>query len=125
VALIGAGLGLILSNFLSRNNRVDKFAPAIVLALAIVNGLGSGVSSPLFVISRAASKDIWRAMRKQNPVTNDHICMFLAALAGGLLLNGILGLTKSDYIGYIAGAVTLVSTVALGSPRKAGRTQLG
>ncbi|MGE5542406.1 MAG: hypothetical protein ACM3WT_05165 [Bacillota bacterium] len=125
VAVIGAGLGLILSNFLSRNNRVDKFAPAIVLAVALVNGLGAGVSGSFFVVSRTASKDVWRAMRRPNPVTNDHIYVFMAALAAGLLANGILGLTKSDYIGYVAGAVAIASSVALGSPGKAGKAGKG
>ena len=123
VAMMGAGVGLILSNFLSRNNRVDKFAPAIALAAAIINGLGTGTSSTVFMFARTVSKDIWRMLRKPNPVTNDHVYVFMAALAAGLLVNGLLGLTKSDYIGYITGVAALVCSSAIGITGKRGQAK--
>lgn len=114
VFLVGGGAGLALCNFLTKNNKINKYSAAIIVMMALIYGLGAGTKSPLFVLSRVACKDLWRFLKGANPVRNEHVYVGVAGIVAGLLGNTVIMLLiPGNYTGYISGTAVLAASVIL------------
>lgn len=115
--LIGfMGLGAFLSNYLTRNNRVDKIAVSLALAMALAKALSDGPKSLPFMVSRVVLKDFFFLMARPSPVRNYHIYVAVSAVSLGLLCClpfSVLSKMLSDNIGYITGALAMAAAGGL------------
>lgn len=113
--LAGGGLGLALCNFMTKNNRTNKYCAAIVLALTLIYAMGAGSRDPLFVFGRVGAKDAGRLWGKPFTLTDNHIFLLVGGILAGLALDFIVMLVIPwFYIGYILGAVVLAAAITLG-----------
>lgn len=110
--LIGfIGVGTFLSNYLTRNNRIDKIAVSLALAMALIKALSDGPKSLPFMAGRVVMKDFFVMLLKPSPVRNQHIYLAVSGLAIGLLCSlplAFLSKMTSDYIGYIIGIIAII-----------------
>jgi hypothetical protein len=110
------GCAAFLSNFLTRNNAVDKIAVSLVIGLSLIKALSDGPRSIPFMTGRVVMKDIFVAFRKPSPVRNHHIFVAISGLALGFfssLLLAVLRKSLGENIGYILGAIAVVSGIVL------------
>lgn len=110
--LIGfIGVGAFLSNYLTRNNRIDKIAVSLALAMALIKALSDGPKSLPFMAGRVVMKDLFAMLLRPSPVRNQHIYLAVSGLAIGLLCSlplAFLSKMTSDYIGYIIGIIAVI-----------------
>lgn len=115
--LVGfSGVGAFLSNYLTRNNRIDKIAVTLALAIALMKALSDGPRSLPFMAGRVVTKDLFVLMLKPSPVQNHHIYVAVSGLALGFLLClpfAYLSKFTSDDIGYITGVIGMVAALVL------------
>ena len=103
--LIGIGLGFVAANFLSRNNRIDKIAVCLVLAIALINTLSKGKKGLLFTAIKLFYKDLTVFFKNTGSISENHIYVLVSGFILGLVSNTIFALIKLDFGGYILGAV--------------------
>jgi hypothetical protein len=114
------GAGLLVTNFLSRNNSFDKCFVSVALAISLVKVLSDGEKSPAFMAFRVISKDIFKLFKKDSPVRNHHvyICFsgLMTGLAGALILFIIRAITGDgigQFIGYYLGSIAIITGITL------------
>ena len=103
--ITGAGLGFIAANFLSRNNRIDKIAVCLILAISLINTLSKGKKCLLFTALRLIHKDITGFNKNARIFTSDHSYIIVSGFILGLVLNTIFAFIKLSYGGYILGGI--------------------
>lgn len=111
-----SGCAAFVSNFLTRNNAVDKIAVSLAIAFSLMKSLSDGPRSIPFMTGRVVMKDIFVAFRKPSPVRNHHIYMAISGLVLGFLsslLLAVLRKSMGENIGYILGSITMVIGIAL------------
>lgn len=111
-----AGSGAFLSNFLTRNNAIDKIAVSLVIAFSLMKALSDGPRSIPFMTGRVVMKDLFVAMRKPSPVRNHHIYVALSGLTAGFLCClplAVLRKALGESIGYQLGVVAMIVGVGL------------
>jgi hypothetical protein len=116
VSMVGSAL--IISNFLTRNNVIDKIAVSLALAMALLKALNVGSKSLPFMTGRVVSKDISMMFLKPSPVRHYHLYVAISALAVGFfgaLPLSFMRITQSYYdpTGYILGGIAIVAAVPL------------
>ncbi len=111
------GVGLALSNFLTRNNSSDKVLVSIALAISLVKTLSDGKKSMPFMATRVISRDIFKLVKKDNSVKNHHIYLGIGGVMTGLLGAIVLMLTRNlpqgDFLGYFLGAAVFIGVVVV------------
>jgi hypothetical protein len=110
-----AGSGAFISNYLTRNNKIDKIAVSLVLALALMKALSDGPKSLPFMTGRVVMKDIFVMLLKPSPVRNHHIYVTVSGLALGFLCCLPLAFlaNMSENLGYITGSIAMIVAVVL------------
>lgn len=103
--LIGIGLGFVAANFLSRNNRIDKIAVCLVLAITLINTLSKGKKGLLFTSIKLFYKDLTGFFKNAEPISENQIYVLVSGFILGLVSNTIFALIKLDYGGYILGVI--------------------
>lgn len=115
--LVGfAGVGAFLSNYLTRNNRVDKIAVTLVLAMALMKALSEGTKSLPFMVGRVITKDLFVLLLRPSPARNHHFYVALSGLTIGFLCClpfAYFSKFTSDNIGYITGIIAIIVAIAL------------
>lgn len=115
--LIGfLGMGAFVSNYLTRNNRIDKIAVTLALAIALMKALSDSPKSLPFMVSRVVMKDFFVMLLKPSPVRNHHIYVAVSGLNLGFLCSlpfAYLSSHTSDNIGYIVGVIAFIAGVGL------------
>ena len=111
--LIGAGLGFIAANFLSRNNMIDKIAVCLVLAIALINTLSKGKRGLLFTSIKLFYKDLTGFINNARELSENHIYILVSGFILGLVFNTTFAFIKLDYSGYILGGILFVIGLVL------------
>ncbi len=116
VFLIGCGIALFVSNFLTRNNKVDKYLVCLATGIILIQALTRGTQSAQVRLIKAFLNDVMRFFKPGTMFDNNFIFVLFAGLATGFvgaivsfLLYGILG----DYAGYILGIIVAAVGVGL------------
>jgi hypothetical protein len=111
---------MILSNYLSRNNKFDKYAVCFMLAVSLASTIAKGENNLSFMFYRVISNDITKLFKKEHIVTNAHITLGYAGVASGLVLAIVFAITANisqstftDNMGYILGAVAIAAAAVL------------
>lgn len=113
-----AGLGFIMANFLSRNNRIDKSLIAIVLAISIADTLTKGNKSTLFTAIKLIHKDLVGIVKGKSVFTDNHVYIASVGFISGLLGNLLFAVITLDFGGYILGAVLAVAGIVIAFTNK-------
>ncbi|UWG98634.1 hypothetical protein LPY66_07555 [Dehalobacter sp. DCM] len=116
ILILFAGLAAMISNFLTRNNAIDKIAVSLAIAFAIMKALGDGPRSIPFMTGRVVMNDLFVLLRKPSPVRNHHIYVALSGLTLGFLSSILLAVLRKplgENIGYILGAIAVVAGLVL------------
>jgi len=119
ILLSSSGTGLIIANFLSRNNRLDKYFVCLLSSFALINALSEGAGNVLIKLFRLASIDLNNLFKKDSKLNYNFIYTVFAGLSLGLAGEIIPGLTfrmfgsLKDYTGYVLGLVLIVISVVL------------
>lgn len=111
-----AGSGAFISNFLTRNNAIDKVAVSLAIAFSLMKALADGHRSLPFMTGRVVMKDIFVAMKKPSPVRNHHIHVAIGGLITGFLCClplAVLRKPLGESIGYQLGALAMVVGIGL------------
>lgn len=111
--VVGAGLGFIAANFLSRNNRIDKIAVCFVLAITLIHTLSKGKKGLFFTAARLLYKDASALIKKTREFTENHTFVLTSGFILGLICNTVFAFIKLDYGGYILGGILFVLGTAL------------
>lgn len=111
-----AGSAAFMSNFLTRNNAIDKIAVSLAIAFTLMKALGDGPRSIPFMTGRVVMKDIFVAMHKPSPVRNHHIYIAISGLVTGFLCSlplSVLRKSMGENIGYLLGTLAMVVGIGL------------
>lgn len=111
-----AGSAGFISNFLTRNNAIDKVAVSLAIAFTLMKALADGHKSIPFMTGRVVMKDIFVAMKKPSPVRNHHIYVAISGLVAGFFFSlplAVLRKSLGEAIGYQLGAVAMVIGIVL------------
>lgn len=108
IALGTIGVGMIVANFMTRNNRFDKAAVVIVLAISIADTLTKGSKTTLFTTLKLIHKDLSKILRKKPIFTDDYVYATATGFTMGLIVNLIFAIIKFDFGGYILGSILAV-----------------
>lgn len=114
--LISGGIGLAVSNILTRNNKADKYLICVLCAIALFNDLSKGKNSPVVRLVSTGLRDLPVLMGKHLKVTLALTYLVIAGFAVGLLLALLPSLFFNSYDspgGYIFGAVFIVAGIAV------------
>lgn len=123
ILIIGAGLGLAVANVLSRNNKIDKYLPALLLGASVLGTLGHVIKPRLYDLLRSAVADLLSLFKvniyqdhfaKLNTYTHVGIVGLGVGLVGSII-GAVFNLTNSygDYSCYLYGGIVLVVGVVL------------
>lgn len=116
VLIFFVGCAAFISNYLTRNNAVDKIAVSLAIAFALIKALGDGSRSIPFMTGRVVMNDIFVKLRKPSPVRNHHIYLAISGLALGFLssiLLAVLRKSMGENIGYILGVIAMMAGITL------------
>lgn len=111
-----AGCAAFTSNFLTRNNAIDKIAVSLAIAFSLMKALGDGPKSIPFMTGRVVMKDIFVAMKKPSPVRNHHIYVAISGLVAGFLCClplSVLRKSMGENIGYQLGVLGIIVGIGL------------
>ncbi len=114
--LMSAGVGLIASNLLTRNNKIDKYFICLLCATAIFDDLSKGQGSMVVRLTSAALRDIPMMVGQAVSVNMRTTYLCLTGFAGGLILAIVPGQFVNSFyspMGAIFGAIVLVAGVVL------------
>ena len=114
------GVGFAVANFLSRNNKIDKYLVCFMGAVGILEAMARGLSDPTVRVMRALLHDASRLTGggANRLVSVEEVLVSMAGAAAGLagsITFAFLNMTNSfwDPTGYIAGAVCIGAAMAL------------
>jgi len=110
--LTGCGIGFILANYLTRNNRIDKQSVSILIAMTIIGSVIKRGNSLLILALRLFLKDVTR-LSKEKSVLALISKVLLSGVSTGLMANLVFAVIKIDKGGYILGTLLLVVAVTL------------
>jgi len=110
--LTGCGIGSILANYLTRNNRIDKQSVSILIAMTIIGSVIKRGNSLLILALRLFLKDVTR-LSKEKSVLALISKVLLSGVSTGLMANLVFAVIKIDKGGYILGTLLLVVAVTL------------
>ena len=116
VMLMSAGVGLIASNLLTRNNKIDKYFICLLCATAIFDDLSKGQGSVVVRLTSAALRDIPMMVGQAVQVTMRTTYLCLTGFAVGLVLAIVPGQFVNSFyspVGAIFGAIVLVAGIIL------------
>lgn len=111
--LLYGGIGLVLSNALTRNNATDKYLICILTAYWLFDAMSQGMGNMVIRVFRAGYRDLFR-----QGATLETVYAALASTSVGLLLGFVPGNIGSrsywDYKGYLIGALCIAASLAIG-----------
>ncbi|KJS21631.1 MAG: hypothetical protein VR72_09860 [Clostridiaceae bacterium BRH_c20a] len=113
IILVSSGVGFVVANFLTRNNRLDKVLVTYVIAIALINTLSKGNKTMLFTALKLVYKDCTGFIKKAELLTDDKVFILVTGFTLGLLLNSVFGVIKLDLGGYILGSILFVAGLLL------------
>lgn len=116
VMLMSAGVGLIASNLLTRNNKIDKYFICLLCATAIFDDLSKGQGSMVVRLTSAALRDIPMMVGQAVQVNMRTTYLCLTGFAAGLVLAIVPGQFVNSFyspMGAIFGAIVLIAGVVL------------
>ena len=116
IMLLSGGMGLIASNLLTRNNKIDKYLICLLCATALFDDLSKGQSSVVVRLFSAALRDVPMLFGKAVQVTMRTTYLALTGFAAGLVLAIVPGQFVNSFVsplGAIFGAVLVVAGIAL------------
>jgi len=113
IILASSGVGFVVANFLTRNNRLDKVLVTYVIAIALLNTLSKGNKTMLFTTLKLVYKDCTGFIKKAGLLTDNKVFILASGFTLGLLLNSVFGIVKLDFGGYILGSILFVAGLLL------------
>jgi hypothetical protein len=116
IILLSGGFGLIASNLLTRNNKIDKYFICLLCATALFDDLSKGQGSMVVKLTSAALRDIPMLVGKAIDVNMRTTYLTLSGFAAGLVLAIVPGQFVNSFVspmGTIFGAVLIVAGAAL------------
>jgi hypothetical protein len=114
--LMSAGVGLIASNLLTRNNKIDKYFICLLCATAIFDDLSKGQGSMVVRLTAAALRDVPMILGQAVQINMRTTYLCLTGFAGGLVLAIVPGQFVNSFyspMGAIFGAIVLVAGIVL------------
>jgi hypothetical protein len=116
IMLMSAGVGLIASNLLTRNNKIDKYFICLLCATALFDDLSKGQGSMVVKLTSAALRDLPMLFGKAVQVNMRTTYLTLSGFAAGLVLAIVPGQFVNSFyspVGAIFGAVVLIAGIVL------------
>lgn len=121
VIIIFTGIAIAVSNYLMRNNKIDKYFICLMVGFGLYKAMSEGPKSVPFSFGRIVTRDIFRLMVKESPFDNKLLYVAIAGLAIGFSA-GALAISLfcrnfgnlSDYAGYITGGVLIFIGIMYG-----------
>ena len=116
IFLLSGGIGLAVSNILTRNNKIDKYLICVLCAVALFNDLSKGKGSPVVRLVSTALRDMPVLAGMRLKVTLASTYLVITGFAIGLLLALLPSLFFNSYNspgGYIFGAVFFIAGIAV------------
>jgi hypothetical protein len=113
LTVLGLGLGFLLANVLTRNNRMDKTLVTYVLAFSVLDLILRKEDSLVATFFRLLFKDLGRSVTKDFDFGMVKFHILSLGFMFGLLGNTINAFTKWDDGGYIMGSVLVVVSIVL------------
>jgi hypothetical protein len=116
IFLISAGLGLIASNILTRNNKIDKYLICVLCAVALFDDLSKGKGSPIVRLVSTGLRDLPILAGKKLKVSMQSTYLTVACFAIGLVLAIVPGQFVNTFVsplGAIFGAVLMIAGIGL------------
>lgn len=114
--LMGAGVGLIASNLLTRNNKIDKYFICLLCATALFDDLSKGQGSMVVKLTSAALRDLPMMLGQAVSVNMRTTYLWITGFAAGLVLAIVPGQFVNSFyspMGAIFGAIVLVAGIVL------------
>jgi hypothetical protein len=114
--LMFGGLGLIASNVLTRNNKIDKYLVCVLCAIALFDDLSQGAKSPVVKLFSTALRDLPMLAGKTIKVSMNSAYLSLAGFAAGLLLAIVPSVFVTSFYspaGFISGIVLILAGLGL------------
>lgn len=120
ILLLGySGIGLIFANFISRNNKIDKYLACFLAGFGLINSLSQGYDNPPIKLIRAFWNDVNKLFNKKGAslsVSTFYIgCSAVALGLVGSVIFAFVNFTNSFYdpSAYIVGGIFIVGSVIL------------
>ncbi len=116
IILISGGFGLIASNILTRNNKIDKYLVCLLAAVALVDDLSKGTGSPVVRLVSTGLRDLPLLAGKNLKISMQSTYISIAGFALGLALAFVPGLFAQSYnspVGFVAGLIILAAGLVL------------
>ena len=116
VFVFAAGIGLCASNYLSRNNKMDKYLICLITGFIFFKAMSKGTKSIQLRLFKALAADIFKLFNKKNLVDNNFVYVFFAGLSAGFagsFISYMMYKALGDKGGYILGAVAMAAGIAL------------
>lgn len=113
---IFGGLGLIISNILTRNNKIDKYLVCLLLAFALFDDLSKGLKNPVVKLFMAIVNDFCMMFGKKIDFSRQFSYISISSFAAGIALAFVPGFFVNSFIspvGAIFGAVFVVIGIIL------------
>jgi hypothetical protein len=113
---IFGGIGLIASNILTRNNKIDKYLVCVLGAVALFDDMSQGAKSPVVKLFATALRDLPMLAGKAIKVSMHSTYLSLSGFALGLICAIVPGFFANSFyspIGSIFGAVLILIGVGL------------
>ena len=111
-----AGIGLIISNVLTRNNKIDKYFVCLLFAIAILDDLSKGRGNPVLQMITALIRDTRKLVKSKTITTLRTGYIAGTGFALGLSLAFIPGQFANSYtskVGMVMGAMVTVIGIGL------------
>ncbi len=112
IIIIAAGWGIFISNFLTRNNKFDKYFVCIMISLLLLKAVGSKRKNNLFVLIRGLLLDISKLIKVKREDFEAYLHLSLSGFSLGLMLSyfiPFLGATNwHDPKGYYVGVTVMI-----------------
>ncbi|MEI8216816.1 MAG: hypothetical protein WCF96_06930 [Eubacteriales bacterium] len=115
IFLISGGVGLIASNILTRNNKIDKYLVCVLCAVALFDDMSKGNGSQVVRLVSTGLRDLPIMFGQHLKVTMTTTYLVITGFAIGLLLALLPSLFFNSFTspgGYIFGAIFCVAGVA-------------
>lgn len=108
IFVIGVGIGLFVSNFLTRNNKMDKYLVCFLTGFIFFKALSQGYGSIQARLFRAFFSDIFKLFRAKSPFNKEFIYVLFSGLSVGFIGSVVSYLAYSklgDNAGYTIGGI--------------------
>lgn len=116
IYLISVGFGLIASNMLTRNNKIDKYLICVLCGVALFDDLSKGKGSPVIRLISAGLRDLPLMIGKRLKGTTQSTWLAVSGFAVGLILSIIPGQFANSFyspVGYFSGTVLVIAGIVL------------